>query len=47
MHRVSVGKPEAKMTLGRPRYRWEDNITSLQEVGRGTSTRLMRPRIAI
>ena len=36
VHRVLVGKPEAKRTLGRPRRRWEDNIKmDLQEVGRG------------
>jgi hypothetical protein len=32
VHRVLVGKPERKRSLGRPRCRWEDNI---QEVGRG------------
>jgi hypothetical protein len=26
VHRVLVGKPEGKRTLGRPRLRWEDNI---------------------
>jgi len=26
IHRVLVGKPEGKRTLGRPRRRWEDNI---------------------
>ena len=26
VHRVLVGKPEAKRQLGRPRRRWEDNI---------------------
>jgi hypothetical protein len=26
VHRVLVGKPEAKRPLGRPRRRWEDNI---------------------
>ena len=32
--RVLVGKPERKRPLGRPRRRWEDNITiDLQEVG--------------
>jgi len=32
--RVLVGKPEGKRPLGRPRYRWEDNIKmDLQEVG--------------
>ena len=34
VHRVLVGKPEGKRPLGRPRRRWEDNITmDLQEVG--------------
>jgi hypothetical protein len=29
-----LGKPEGKRTLGRLRYRWEDNIKmDLQEVG--------------
>jgi hypothetical protein len=27
MYRVLVGKHEAKRQLGRPRRRWEDNIT--------------------
>ena len=32
--RVSVGKPEEKRLLGRPRRKWEDNIKmDLQEVG--------------
>jgi hypothetical protein len=36
VHRVLVGKTEEKMTLGRPRSRWEDNIKmELQEVGGG------------
>jgi hypothetical protein len=31
-----VGKPEGKRPLGRPRYRWEDNIKmDLKEVGCG------------
>jgi hypothetical protein len=35
-YRVSVGKPEGKRTLGRPRSRWEDNIKmDLQQVGWG------------
>ena len=25
-YRVLVGKPEGKRPLGRPRYRWENNI---------------------
>jgi len=33
-YRVLVGRPEGKRTLGRPKYRWEDNIKmDLQEVG--------------
>jgi hypothetical protein len=36
VYRVSVGKPERKRTLGRPRRRWEDNIkTELHEVEYG------------
>jgi hypothetical protein len=36
LHRVLVGKPEGKSTLGRPRRRWVDNIKmNLQEVGGG------------
>ena len=36
VHSVLVGKPEGKRTLGRPRSRWEDNITMvLWEVGGG------------
>jgi len=36
VHRVLVGKPEGKRPLGRPRRRWEDNITmGLWEVGGG------------
>ena len=35
-HRVLVGKQEGKRPLGRPRRRWEDNITmDLQEMGGG------------
>jgi hypothetical protein len=34
---VLVGKPEGQRPLGRPRYRWEDNIImGLQEVGWGS-----------
>jgi hypothetical protein len=33
VHRMLVGKPEGKRTLGRPRRRWEDNIKmDLQEI---------------
>ena len=36
VHRVLVGKPEGKRTLGRPRGGWEDNSNmDLQEVGGG------------
>ena len=36
VYRVLVGKHEGKRPLGRPRRRWEDNITmDLQEVGCG------------
>ena len=35
VHKVLVGKPEGKRTLGRPRHRWEDNIKmDLEEVER-------------
>jgi hypothetical protein len=29
-YRILVGKPEGKRPLGRPRYRWADNITILE-----------------
>jgi hypothetical protein len=33
-HRISVGKPEGKRPLGRPRRRWVDNIKiDLREIG--------------
>jgi hypothetical protein len=36
VHRVLVGKPEGKRSLGRPRRRWEDNIKmDVEEVGGG------------
>jgi len=32
-HNILVGKPEGKRPLGRPRRRWEDNITmDLREI---------------
>jgi hypothetical protein len=35
-YRVLVGKPEGTRSLGRPKYRWEDNTEmDLQEVGCG------------
>jgi hypothetical protein len=36
VYRVSVGKPEGKRTMGRPRCRWEgNNKMDLQELGCG------------
>ena len=36
VYRILLEKPEGKRQLGRPRYRWEDNIKmDLQEVGCG------------
>jgi hypothetical protein len=36
VYRFSVGKPEGKRPLGRPRRRWENNIKiDVQEVGVG------------
>jgi hypothetical protein len=33
-YNISVGKPEGKRPLGRPRCRWEDNIRmDLMEIG--------------
>jgi hypothetical protein len=32
-YRILVGKPEGKRPLGRPRYRWDDNI--IMEIGWG------------
>jgi hypothetical protein len=35
-YRILVGRPEGRRPLGRPRRRWEDNITmDLQEAGWG------------
>jgi hypothetical protein len=34
VYRVSVGRPEGKRPLGRPRRRWEDNIKlDLRKIG--------------
>jgi len=34
VYRILVGRPEGKRPLGRPRFRWEDNIKmDLQDVG--------------
>jgi hypothetical protein len=36
VYKVSVGKPEGKRLLGRPRRRWEDRIRmDLREIGLG------------
>jgi hypothetical protein len=36
VYRVLVLKPEGKRPMGRPRYRWENNIKmDLQEIGFG------------
>jgi len=43
--RILVGKPEGKRPLGRPRRRWMDVRTDLQEVGCGMWTGLGWPRI--
>jgi hypothetical protein len=35
-YRILLGRPEGRQPLGRPRYRWEDNIKmDLQAVGWG------------
>jgi hypothetical protein len=35
-YNISVGRPEGRRQLGRPRRRWEDNIkTGLGEIGFG------------
>jgi hypothetical protein len=47
VHRMLVGKPEGKRSLGRPRRRWKDNIKmDLQEVrgGRGDWMELAQDR---
>jgi hypothetical protein len=36
-YRILVGKPEGKSSLGRPRWRWVDNIKmDLREIGSST-----------
>ena len=41
VYRVLVGKPEGNRPLGRPRFRWEDNIKmDHQEVGGGCVDRM-------
>jgi hypothetical protein len=35
-YRILVGRPEGRLSFGRPRRRWEDNIKmNVQEVGWG------------
>jgi len=42
VYRVSVGKPEGKRPLGRPKRKWDDNIkTDLQVQGWGARTGLI------
>ena len=38
VHRVLVGKPEGKRPLGRPRRRWEDNISWIFRKWEGVET---------
>jgi hypothetical protein len=39
VYKVSVGKPEEKRPLGRPRRRWEDGIRmDLREIGWGVDS---------
>jgi hypothetical protein len=46
VYRVLVGKPEGKISLRRPRRRWEDNIkVDLQEFGCGVWNGLIWFRI--
>jgi hypothetical protein len=45
IYRVSVGKPEGKRAVGRPRRRWEDIKMDIQEVGCGVWTGLSWLRI--
>jgi hypothetical protein len=34
MYKILVGRPEGKRPLGRPRYRWENNIRlDVRDVG--------------
>jgi len=44
-YRYLVGRPEGMRPLGRPRRRWEDNITmNVQEVGWGAWTGMILSR---
>jgi hypothetical protein len=45
-YKILVGRPEGRRPLGRPRRRWQDNITmDLQDVGWGAWTGLIWLRI--
>jgi hypothetical protein len=47
-YKVLVGRPERKIPLGRPRRRWDDNITmDLREIGGVAWTGLIWLRVAI
>jgi hypothetical protein len=40
-YNISVGRPEGRRPLGRPRRRWEDNIKmDLREIGFGDVDRI-------
>jgi hypothetical protein len=42
---VSVGKPEGKRPLGRPKRRWEDGIRmDVREIGWGSAERIQLAR---
>ena len=43
-YRILMGTPDVRRTLGRPRRRWQDIKTDLQEVG-GALTGFIRLRI--
>jgi hypothetical protein len=46
VYRVSVGKPEGKRPLDRPRRRWEDEIKmEFREIGWGMWSEFTRLRI--
>jgi len=44
VYRVLVGKPERKRQIGRPSYRWEDNIKMFRKWDVGEWTGLIRLR---
>jgi hypothetical protein len=45
-YKVLVGKPKAKVPLGRPRHRWQDIIRMYRrEIGRGEWIQLAQDRV--